>query len=123
MPSTFFDRIDELKKQVGEGTLEGTVTNGKVYAAPQETGTWLTGPNAGKIIRNHPGGGGTHFLSGSLLGNSSAAMEEVAKTVLEPGGPEVGMKEAVDLVAAGAAERAPFETGALMEDFDTSVEG
>jgi hypothetical protein len=120
MPGDFFEKIDELKDQVGEGHLVGSVEVDQVYAAAQETGVWVTGPNAGKSIRNHPGGGGSHFLGGALLEGSSGYMEEVAKTVLD-GGPAKGMEAATEKLGESASAKAPIEFGDLRESAHPTV--
>lgn len=120
MPGDFFDKIDQLKEKVGEGHLVGTVEYDQVYAAAQETGTWVTGPNAGKVIHNHPGGGGTHYLGGALLEGSSGYMEAIAETVLDSG-PAKGMEAATEKLGESASANAPIEFGDLRESAHPTV--
>lgn len=58
--------IAELKRIVGSGTLTASVTVDQVYASSQHEGGWISGPNAGKRIRNHPRGGDKNFLGGPI---------------------------------------------------------
>lgn len=105
MPSTFFDRIDELAAIVGQGDLETKVEFDQVYAAPQERGFWETGPNAGVQIRNHPGGGGSHFLRDAVIAPADAHMQTLADHLLSD--PVQGAIEVGHNIEAKASEAAP----------------
>lgn len=120
MPGDFFDKIQELQDQVGEGHVVGSLEMDQVYAQSQELGIWMTGPNAGKVIHNHPGGGGTHYLSGALLGGVNGYMESVAETVLD-GGPAKGMEAATEKLGESASANAPIEFGDLRESTHPTV--
>lgn len=123
MASTFFDRIDELSAQVGHGHLVGKNTVDQVYAAPQERGFWETGPLAGVVIHNHPGGGGTHFLRDSLYEPIDAHMAKLAARAITPDGSEIdhAMIDVVEDIAQGVFERAPVEFGDLRASAQTDV--
>lgn len=53
----------------GNGVEAKVATGGEAgaYAAVQEKGRWDSGPLAGVTIRNHPGGGGSHYMRSTLL--------------------------------------------------------
>lgn len=122
MASSFFDRIDELKERVGKGKLTGRVKFDQVYASAQETGTWTSGPNAGKVIHEHPGGGQSHFLGGALLEGKDVYLRSVASSVLDEGGPAQGMREAAEELAKRSSGLAPIEFGDLRESAHPTVE-
>jgi len=64
---TFAARMEKLAEMVGDGDLVGKLVVDQRYAAPHERGFWVSGPNAGVQIRNHPQGGKEHFLRDPLL--------------------------------------------------------
>lgn len=115
MASSFFERIDHLSSEVGHGLLKGTVSVNQVYSAPQERGFWETGPNAGVVIRNHPGGGGIEFLRNSLYEPIDAHMGKLAEHAITEEGSEIrkGMEDVVEDISRGVFERAPIEFGDL----------
>lgn len=108
---SFFDRIDELDRAVGHGDLETRVEFNQVYAAPQERGFWETGPNAGVQIRNHPRGGGSHFLRNAIIGGADGLMEELARNAITPDGSDL-VQAAINnghTVDVDASTNAPVE--------------
>ena len=110
---SFDARIRELERRVGDGLLEGVVRVDQPYAAVQHAGYWRSGPNAGVVIRNHPRGGGSHFLSNPLLENSDRYMRRLAYDAYEPGGLRVAMIDVVEDLSREVYDRAPRETDAL----------
>ena len=94
----FGDRIQELIERVGDGRLRGTVTVDQVYAAYQNFRTDLRHP-VGKA----------RFLSDALTENYHHYFEEIARHVLEPGGPVHGMQQACESLANTAATQTPVE--------------
>lgn len=110
---TFAERTRELQEIVGDGDLEGKLTVDQRYAAVQEVGYWETGPNAGVIIRNHPRGGGSHYLSDPLFENAERYMHNLSQRVYEPGGLTGAMADNMEDLSREVHERAPRETDAL----------
>lgn len=104
---TFFDRIDELAHRVGHGDLDAKVKFDQVYAAPQERGFWETGPNAGVRIRNHPGGGGSHFLRDAVINHADQHMQTIADHLLTD--PVQGAAQAGHQIEREASQNAPVE--------------
>lgn len=106
---TFDFNTRELQKLVGTGDLVGKVTVDQVYARAQHEGDWVTGPLAGHRIRRHPWGGGGNYLRGPLFEQYPEYLQGIADTVLdeEGDGPQDGMKEAVQKLAAQVLHRAP----------------
>jgi hypothetical protein len=103
----FFERIDYLQELVGSGDLVGQVVVDQVYAQAQHNSTWVSGPMAGHVIRNHPQGGGPLYLTAPLLERASLYLDRIADGLLDEG-PIPGMKEAVDDLIAEVALRAPI---------------
>jgi hypothetical protein len=106
---TFAARTRELQDRIGHGKLEMKVTVDQVYAAAQETGTWVTGPNAGKVIHHHPHGGKTHFLGGSLMEQHPRYLETLARQTLEVDGLHRAAHENVESLAREVFDNAPRE--------------
>lgn len=107
----FGERIDFLLEQVGEGDLELSVEFDQVYAAPQERGFWETGPNAGVRIRNHPRGGGSHFLRDAMVNGVDQHMEHLAAVAIMPNGSDLrgGAVDVAGNVRVDAEGNAPVE--------------
>lgn len=82
MAGTFGKRTLELADIVG-GKKVGKVEVDQVYAVVQHQGFWLTGPNAGRIILNHPGGGEAKFLEKPLFLNTGKYLHRLADSVLD----------------------------------------
>lgn len=118
---TFQVRIRELEDRVGDGDLTGSVVFDQVYAASQEVGYWKTGPNAGVIIRNHPRGGGAHYLSDPLIENSERYMRNLAGRAYEEGGLSGAMADNMEDLSREAGNRAPKETDALSQSGHPTV--
>lgn len=106
MSGTFAERIDELQELVGRGSIVADVVVDQVYAQAQHNSTWVSGPMAGHVIRNHPGGGGPMYLTEPLLAKVDTYMERIADLVLDEG-PQNGMKEVVDDLISEVAKLAP----------------
>lgn len=77
---TFAEGVDELKKMVGSGTLEGRISVNQVYARYQDSGT---GPNGKPAVEfNHPRGGQAAYLSGQIPERRVDVMSTWARSVL-----------------------------------------
>jgi hypothetical protein len=101
--STFFERIDLLAEEVGDDHLIGACEVDQVYAHRQhEELTW-----------RHPEGGQAKYLEQPFLDGAEDHVRRLAKTLLDPGGPTVGMTEIVEEMARDVFEHAPFEFGDL----------
>lgn len=94
-------RLKELAKQVGDGTLTGTVTFDQPYAAKQHND--LT-------YRHTRGQAG--YLSSALWENFRSYYRKLAREVLH-GNLAQGMADCCDDLADAAADRAPRDTGVL----------
>lgn len=118
----FAQRTRELEARVGHGKLEGKVAFDQIYAAPQEVGYWVTGPNAGIHIEHYTTPGtGAHYLGGPLLEGAPMAMRTLADGALEPDGLNRGMTHNVERLADDSSHRAPREVGDLSRSAHPSV--
>lgn len=99
MASTFFDRIDQLAEQVGDGHLVGKIEVDQVYAKYQHERADL----------EHPRGGKWHYLTDPLLTGAMSSMQTLARHVLEPTGPNAGMEQIVNGLVGDVQEEAPRE--------------
>lgn len=106
---TFAERTRALEEMVGDGDLVGKLEVDQVYAAAQHEGGWATGPNAGVRIRNHPRGGGDHFLSQPLVKNAPEMMQHLARNTLEPNGLRQAMADNMEDLSEEVEDRAPRE--------------
>ena len=77
MAKTFAEGVDELKKLVGSGVLEGKISSNQVYSHYQDSGF---GPH-GKPL-NHPRGGQAAYLSGQIPERREGVMSTWARSVL-----------------------------------------
>jgi hypothetical protein len=98
----------ELAERIGSGDLVGIVEVDQVYAAVQHEGYWETGPNAGKVIRNHPQGGQAKYLEEPLFANAERYMERLAENVLE-GSLARAMADNMEHLAGEVFDKAPRE--------------
>lgn len=121
--ASFSDRIDELIKQTGTGQLQGQVEFDQAYAATQHEGGWISGPNAGRLITEHPGGGGSHYLSQPLLDGVTDSMQKLADHLLDDrsGALVEAMIDDVEKLADDSAAKAPIEFGDLRESAHPTV--
>lgn len=115
MAGTFQQRMAELEERVGHGDLVGRVEVNQVYALAQHSGFWRTGPLAGVVIRNHPRGGKSHFLSDPLHANYRHYMENLAVRALEPEGLHGAMRANVEDLAQHVYDEAPREEDVLRD--------
>lgn len=106
---TFADGTRELGEMIGHGKLEMVVTVDQVYAAAQEAGMWVTGPNAGKVIKNHPQGGQAHFLSEPLFERAEEFMRLLAAQMLQRDGLIRAAREVVETLSRDVFDKAPRE--------------
>lgn len=118
---SFSERTHELEQIVGDGNLVGKVEVNQPYSAPQHEGFWKTGPLAGVVIRNHPRGGGAHFLSDPLSENAERYMRNLADRVYEPGGLTGSMADNMEDLSRAVHERAPRDTEALRNSAHPTV--
>lgn len=114
MTSTFGARIEELKRQVGHGTLRGKVEVDQVYAAYQHEHDEF----------KHPDGGKAHYLRDPLFEGINSHMETLARKAITQGGSELkeGMKDVVEDLSTKVYEQAPLEFGDLKGSAHPSVE-
>lgn len=75
MPDDFFQRVEDLKADVGSGTLAGEVEVNQSYAQFQHETMNL----------NHPRGGGPKFLIGPLIANHEAYLQDIARSSFAEG--------------------------------------
>lgn len=118
---SFAEGTRELEEIVGDGDLVGSVEVNQVYAATQHEGFWATGPNAGVVIRNHPRGGGSHYLSEPLTEKAERYMRNLAGNVYDPGGLTGSMADNMEDLSREVHERAPRETEALRNSAHPAV--
>ena len=104
MAGTFTQRIDELEKRLGEGTLTGSVTVDQVYAAFQHNHLEL----------HHPRGGSGGYLTRPLMAHFRDYLTDYAKTVLSDGG-QAAMKRSMEHLCDEVETTAPREWGDLMK--------
>lgn len=112
MSSTFFDRIDELADRVGRGHLVGKIEVDQVYAHYQHEGLDL----------RHPRGGQAKYLEEPVIGQSEAHMRTLAKHVLDPEGPRLGMQDVVEGISRDVLDKAPREFEDLRNSAHPSVD-
>lgn len=105
MPGDFFERIEELIENVGDGTLRGSVEVDQVYAHVQHE----------DLSYEHPRGGGPKYLEQPLHTNHRDYLQRVADATLDPEGPASGMAEAMESLSSEVAVHAPVEFGDLRE--------
>jgi hypothetical protein len=120
MPTgSFFEGVDELKELVGSGTLTGKVEFDQVYAWNQHEGRWINfmGHLGPKVMTR----GSPQFLAGPLMDLSETMLQTIADHVLVDG-PDVGMVQAMEDLAAASAAAAPIEVGVLKGSAHPSVE-
>lgn len=105
---SFQEGCIELEKRIGHGDLSGKVIVDQVYAASQHEGTWVTGPLAGHVIRNHPRGGQAKFLEQPLFEKASDYMRNLADAVHD-GFLTQAMAENMEDLADEVHDKAPRE--------------
>lgn len=98
---TFFERIDELSRQIGHNDLVGKIEVNQVYAHIQEVSDEF----------EHPRGGQSRYLSAPFFDKSDERMETLARRVITPDGSEIerGMADAMEDLADDVFEKAPVE--------------
>lgn len=111
MPSTFYDRIDELREKVGTGPLVGTVEVDQIYAYNQEVGGWINflgyrGPHT--LAPRH--GGEVGFLANALSSQRDEFLRKLADGVLGEDGITNAMIDCAEDISAYVAINAPVET-------------
>jgi hypothetical protein len=107
----FSARIRELAVTIGFGTLTGRVEVDQVYAHRQHE----------DVLLKHPRGGGAFYLTRPLTEHMRSYLERIADSVLEEGGPVVGMIEVVEDLSDQVRQNAPFEFGFLQDSGHPSV--
>lgn len=109
--TSFTDRLDMLAEEVGHDHLIGQVEVDQVYAHRQhEELTW-----------KHPDGGQAKYLEQPWFAAVEDTMRHLAKTLLDAGGPAVGMTDAVETGSRAVFDYAPFEFGDLRASGHPSV--
>jgi hypothetical protein len=102
MTSTFADRIDVLRKQVGNGTIVASVVVDQVYAHYQHE----------HLDFHHPRGGTAKYLEGPLYEHYRDYLEWYARDVLTDGGVKA-MERAAEHLSDQVELTAPREWGDL----------
>jgi hypothetical protein len=111
MTSTFSERIDELRKTVGNGQkLSGSVVVDQIYAHYQHEGLNL----------HHPRGGGPKFLEKPLMDGYRDYLGDYARTVLADGG-QPAMKRSAEHLSDAVELTAPVEFSDLRQSGHPSV--
>lgn len=95
---SFNDRMTELKKLVGIGKIEASVTYAQAYAQFQHEGVGL----------RHPRGGEAHFLANALNATYKEFYDRVAMGLFR-GNVQQDFIQYTDRLNTAAAERAPIE--------------
>jgi hypothetical protein len=115
MSGTFLERTAELAAAVGHGDLVMKVETNQPYAGVQDVGYWVSGPDAGSVIRHHPQGGVTHFARLALFDNVDENMARLAGAVATPDGSrlEHEARTVADAIADAQARLTPRRTGRL----------
>ena len=121
MKGTFGEGTRALAEMIGDGDLTGKVEVDQVYAAAQHEGGWKTGPNAGVQIRNHPRGGGDHFLSQPLVEGAPDMMAHLGRHALEPNGLVQAMADNMEDLCGEVHDRAPREFDDLRDSGHPTV--
>lgn len=99
MAGTFYGRIEDLKRMVGgPSKLEGKVVADQVYAQYQHE----------TLDLSHPRGGGSKFLTKSLVQNRDNILRNLARNVLD-GKVESAMATGMENVATAMYKNAPHE--------------
>jgi hypothetical protein len=103
MAGDFSERLDELSKLVGEGTLEGSVIVDQLYAKYIHEDLTL----------NHPRGGQAKYLEEPLLAKSDEYMQRLADRALDEDGLRSAMKDNVEDLSNEVEKKAPIQYGPL----------
>jgi hypothetical protein len=99
----------ELEEMVGRGDLVMKVEVSQAYAAPQHAGYWVTGPLAGHVIKHHPRGGQSHYLSEPLFAHAPEYMRLLAAQMLQRDGLIRAAREVVESLSREVFDKAPRE--------------
>jgi len=110
MAGTFTQRIDELEKRLGTGTLTGSVTVDQVYAKYQHE----------RMELHHPKGGQAKYLQAPLMAHFRDYLTDYAKTVLSDGG-QAAMKRSMEHLSDEVETSAPREWGDLAKSGSPKV--
>lgn len=108
---TFKDRMQDLSDTVGTGKMTGSVVVDQAYAQFQHESLQL----------RHPNGGKAKFLYEPLVMNHGQYYQMVADSLLDAGGPKIGMAKAMDYLSAEVFLNAPVELGDLRRSGSPSV--
>lgn len=109
MSSTFIERIEELKKEIGYGTLTMKVEYNQAYAHRQHE----------DLAFKHPHGGGPKFLERALFENEAEYMSILAGSVFT--GLKAGATLTAEHLATESVKRAPHRAGMLRGSAHPSV--
>lgn len=110
--ASFSSRVDELKRLVGNGSLEVIITVDQRYAHYQAT----DGRDDPRVMRRpfrHPRGGVSGFLSRQIDARGRGELRDWVRRIFEHSTPVEGAKTTVDELVKGVFELAPRETGDL----------
>lgn len=103
---TFAEGVDELKRMVGTGTLEGRISVNQVYAHWIDDGVSSRGIPASAF--NHPRGGEAHYLSGQMTERRDEMISGWARQLLAGGMSENFVRD-MQSIADQVFIRAPRE--------------
>jgi hypothetical protein len=106
---SFAQGTRELEEMIGRGDLVMKVELDQVYAASQHEGMWKSGPLAGHVIKHHPRGGQSHFLSEPLFANAQEYMRLLAAQMLQQDGLIRAAREVVEGLSREVFDKAPRE--------------
>lgn len=112
MPSTFFDRIAELGRQVPKHSVTAKVEVDQVYAHYQHEG----------LDFNHPRGGQAKYLEQPWLAATSETMGRFARALLEPDGLERAGVEVAEKGSEMVQSHAPVEFNNLRQSGHPTVQ-
>lgn len=98
MTGTFYGRIEDLKRLVGDKKLEGKVVVNQIYAQFQHE----------TLSLRHPHGGGGKFLTKSLVQNRTNILQDLARNTLN-GRLNQAMAKGMENVTKGVYHNAPHE--------------
>lgn len=97
------DRLVHLRKMIGEGTIEGTVTVDQIYAHYQHE----------RVELHHPRGGRAKYLQIPLMRHFRDYISDYARNVLRDGGQEA-IKRSMEHLSDQVEIEAPREWGDLL---------
>ena len=125
MAGDFFERMQALSDDVGDGDLVGSVSFHTVYAWNQHEMRWINfmGRYGPKPILHYHHGGGEKYLERPFFANASGYMQHLADAVFLPNGLHSAMETNMKELAGESAEAAPIDSGDLRASVEFDVSG